>query len=603
MRVIRWLSLFIGVLGCSLAAATPVSISHARAMHGAPRYPADFSHFAYVNPDAPKGGILRQMALGSFDSFNPFVSKGTAADGLDLTLDTLMVSSLDEPFTAYGLIAETIEVPEDNSWVAFRLRPEARFHDGTPILAEDVVFTFNILREQGAPHYQAYYADVADVQATDRRRVLFRFQHSGNRELPLILGQLPVLPKHYWAERDFSRAQLQIPLTSGPYRIDRFDAGRSITYRRVEDYWARDLPVRRGLFNFDRIRFDYYRDNNVALEAFKAGEYDFRLESSSKNWATGYQSPALRAGRFVMDSVANRNPQGMQGFIYNLRRRKFEDIRVREALGYLFDFEWTNRNLFYSAYTRSHSYFSNSELAAEGMPSTDELALLEPLRALLPPQVFGPAFTAPVSAGNGQLRPQMRQAYRLLREAGYRLDQGVMRAPDGQPLVIEMLLYSPDFERVVLPFARNLKQMGIDLRVRRVDVAQYIQRIRTFDYDMLVYGFGQSSNPGNEQRAYWTTPFAEQPGSRNLIGIRNPAIDQLVDILINADSRSELITATRALDRVLTWNHYLIPHWNLPAWRIAYWNHLAFPQTDEALYQLDLNSWWDTRAVTADKES
>lgn len=604
---VRSLGLTFLMLLCSFASnATEPSeqprISHAKAMHGEPKYPADYPHFGYVNANAPKGGLLRKMALGSFDSFNPFISKGTSADGLELIVDTLMTGSSDEPFTVYGLIAETIETPADNSWVAFNLRPQARFQDGHPIRAEDVVFTFNLLFEQGAPHYQAYYADVAEVTASSPLRVVFRFKHGGNRELPLIIGQLPILPKHYWETRDFNRNTLEIPVGSGPYKIDRYQPGRSVSYRRIDNYWAENLPVRLGFNNFDRIRYDYYRDNNVALEAFKAGEYDFRLETSSKNWATGYRSPALSQARFEMESIKNRNPQGMQGFLYNLRRDKFADIRVREALGYLFDFEWTNKNLFYGAYTRSQSYFSNSDLAATDTPSEAELALLEPLKALLPPTVFGPAFSAPQTDANGHLRPQLRKAYRLFVEAGFRLEKGILLDSEGHPFTIEMLLYSPDFERVVLPFRKNLSQLGIELKVRTVDIAQYIQRIRTFDYDMLVSGFGQSNSPGNEQRAYWTTPFAEQPGSRNLIGIQNPAVDQLVDEIINADDREQLVTACRALDRVLIWNHYVIPHWYLSAWRVAYWNKLVPPPAFEPLYQLDLNTWWAKPAPAQEQE-
>lgn len=437
-----------------------------------PKYPADFQHFEYVNPDAPKGGTLRQAGFGSFDSLNPFINKGVAADDISLIYDTLTTNSLDEPFTVYGLLAEKIEKGPNNSWVRFHLRPQARFHDGEPVKAEDVVFTFETLMSKGAPHYRGYYADVEKVVAESPRRVRFDFKHAGNRELPMILGQLPVLPKHWWEDRDFSSGSLEVPLGSGPYRVDKIQAGRSIRYARVEDYWGKDLPVNRGFYNFDRINFDYYRDNTVALQAFKAGHFDYWFETSAKNWATAYDIAAVRDGRIVKDEIRNYNPTGMQGFIFNIRRPQLEDRRVREALGLLFDYEWTNRQLFNGAYTRTRSYFDNSELASSGLPDADELKVLEPLRGKIPDEVFDKAFELPHTEGNGVIREQQRQAYRLLTEAGWKVENDRMLDAQDKPVKLEFLLVQAEFERVLLPYKRNLADLGIELEIRRVDVSQ-----------------------------------------------------------------------------------------------------------------------------------
>ncbi|NKQ10566.1 extracellular solute-binding protein [Pseudomonas sp. SST3] len=556
-----------------------------------PKYPADFSQFDYVNPDAPKGGTLRQAGFGSFDSLNPFINKGVAADNIGLVYDTLTTNSLDEPFTVYGLLAEKIEKGPNNEWVRFHLRPEARFHDGEPVEAEDVVFTFETLISKGAPHYRGYYADVEKAVIEGPRRVRFDFKHAGNRELPLILGQLPVLPKHWWDERDFTSGSMEPPLGSGPYRIERVEAGRSVRYTRVDDYWGKDLAVNRGFYNFDHVQFDYYRDNTVALQAFKAGHFDYWLETSAKNWATAYDTEAVRDGRIVKEEIANHNPQGMQGFIFNTRRQKLQDVRVREALALLFDFEWTNRQLFNGAYTRTTSYFDNSELGSSGLPSKEELSILEPLRGQIPDEVFEKPFELPQTNADGMIREQQRRAYELLTAAGWKIENDRMVDADGKPVKLEFLLVQADFERVLLPYKRNLAGLGIDLEIRRVDVSQYINRLRSRDYDMIVSGFGQSSSPGNEQREYWHSASADNPGSRNFIGLKDPAIDTLVEKLIAADSREELITRTRALDRVLLWGHYVIPNWHIKTWRVAYWNHLAHPETSP-LYDIGLMTWW-----------
>ena len=601
--LLRSARLTAGALLISLAGHSLAAPRHAVTLYDEPpKYPANFQHFAYVNPDAPKGGTLRQAGFGGFDSLNPFINKGVAADEIGLVYDTLTRRSLDEPFTEYGLLAEKIEKAPDNRWVRFTLRRSARFHDGHPVTAEDVVFSFDTLMKDGAPQYKAYYADVEKAVAEGEHRVRFVFRHNGNRELPLIVGQLPVLPKHAWEGREFARTSLEPPLGSGPYKVAEVQAGRSIRYERVRDWWARDLPVNRGQYNFDNLVIDYYRDNTVALEALKAGQFDFWVESSAKNWATAYDSPAVHDGRLIKEEIANHNPAGMQGFIFNLRRPLFQDARVREALGLLFDFEWTNRQLFYGAYTRTRSYFENSELAASGLPSKAELKLLEPWRERLPAQLFTSEYQPPQSDGSGVIRDQRRRAFELLQQAGWRLENDRMLDATGKPVTIEFLLAQVEFERVLLPFKRNLASLGIELQIRRADVSQYINRLRSRDFDLIVGGFSQSSSPGNEQREYWHSSSADNPGSRNLIGLKDPVIDALVDGLINAGSRQSLITHTRALDRVLLWGHYVIPNWHIKTWRVARWNRFEHPPV-APLYDIGLYTWWakpDGAAPTAD---
>ncbi|MFC6672408.1 extracellular solute-binding protein [Marinobacterium aestuariivivens] len=575
---------------------------HGIAMHGDLKYPAGFGHFDYANPDAPKGGTLKQWALGTFDSFNPHIIKGSPADGIGLLYDSLMEKSDDEPFSEYGLLAETVTLPDHRQWVTFKLREEARFSDGEPVTAEDVIFTFDILRTQGSPFYAAYYADIEKIEALDERTVKFSFSAENNRELPLIVGQVGILPKHYWAGRDFQSPSLDIPVGSGPYRIAGFEAGRSVTFERRPDYWGQHLAIKRGRHNFDTIRYDYYRDATVALEAFKAGEYDFRLETSSKEWATGYTGPAFDDGRIQKQELPNGNPTGMQAFIFNTRRDKFADPQVREALAYAFDFEWTNRNIFYDAYTRTHSFFSNSEMAADRLPDEDELKLLEPLRDQVPPEVFTQVYRAPTTDGSGNVRTQLRKGMRLLQQAGWTFSNNrLVNGETGEPFRFEILLVQKEFERVVAPFIRNLERMGVGVDIRIVDVSQYINRLRSFDFDMVVGSFPQSSSPGNEQRDFWHSELANQPGTRNLIGIRNPAVDRLVDKLIAAPDRHSLVVAARALDRVLQWNHYVIPQYHIATWRIAYWNKFGMPGT-RPVYDLGLDTWWalDAARNTAD---
>ena len=571
--------------------AQEIPASHGIAMHGDLKYPATFSHFEYVNPDAPKGGTLRQAVVGTFDSFNPFIIKGSSADGIGLTFDTLMTRSLDEPFTQYGLIAQSVRMPESRRWVEFDLRPEAKFSDGSPINANDVVETFRLLREEGSPFYKAYYQDISKIEALSEKSVRFEFGETENRELPLIIGEVPILSASYWRDKEFSKPSLEPMLGSGPYTVGSFEAGRSITYVRNDSYWGRDLAVNRGRFNFDQMQFDYYRDGTVALEAFKAGQFDFREENSSKNWATAYTGPALDDGRIKRELVKDANPAGMQAFVMNSRRTQFSDKTVREAIAYGFDFEWTNANLFYDAYTRSHSYFSNSEMAATELPSEKELAILEPLRGQIPDEVFTKVYKAPTTKGDGRNRNELRTALKLLNSAGWNLKDGKLINNAGEQFKFEILLVQKDFERVVAPFIKNLEKLGMSVSIRIVDVSQYINRLRSYDFDMVVGSFGQSSSPGNEQREFWGSDAAMLEGSRNIIGIQDPAIDKLIEALIQAPNREQLVLHARALDRVLQWNHFVVPQFHIGSHRIAYWDKFGFPEV-RPTYSLGIDTWW-----------
>ena len=571
--------------------AQDVAPAHGVAMHGDLKYGPDFEHFDYVNPNAPKGGTVTFSVIGTFDSFNPYIIKGQAAAGVTLLFESLTTQSLDEPFSEYGLLAETVEMPEDRSWVAFTLRPEARWHDGKPVTVDDVVWSLETLRDKGAPFYRYYYKNVKSVEPAGDRRVKFTFDETTNRELPLIIGQLPILPKHYFEGREFDRTTLEPPLGSGPYRIKSFEPGRTVIYERVADYWGADLPVSRGSYNFDQIRYEYYRDANVALEAFKAGGYDIRQENTAKFWATAYTGPMFNAGWIVKEEIPHELGTGMQGFAFNLRRPLFQDAKVRQALAYAFDFEWTNRTIMYGQYQRTDSYFSNTELAAEGLPSEAELALLEPFRDQLPEEVFTAVYHAPSSEGEGGFRQNLRTALRLLGEAGWSVEGGKLVNAEGQPFRFEILLNGPPFERHTLPFIKNLERLGIEATVRTVDPAQYQNRIDNFDFDMTVETFGQSLSPGNEQRDYWGSEAADIPGSRNTIGIKDPVLDHLIEKIIEAPTREDLVSATRALDRVLLWGHYVIPHWHIRSFRVAYWDKFDRPATNPP-YGLPVFSWW-----------
>jgi len=565
---------------------------HGIALHGAPKYPENFSHFDYVNPDAPKGGEIRMGAIGTFDTLNPYTLKGVAVIDAGLVFETLMAAALDEPFSQYGWVAESVTVAPDRSWVSYKIRKEARFHDGTPVSPEDIIFSFETLRDKGHPFYRSYYKDVIKAEKTGNNEVKFTFRGTGNAELPLIMGQLPVLARHFWQGKDFAATTLEPILGSGPYKIESVTPGRNVIYRRVADWWARDLPVNKGRFNFDAIRYDYYRDTTVALEAFFAGRYDARLENVAKEWATAYSTGAVKNGLIIKREIPNELPSGMQAFVFNTRRELFKDRRVREALGYAFDFEWANKNLAFGAYKRTNSYFANSELAARGLPAPEELKILEPYRGKIPDEVFTQEFNPPQTDGSGNARENLRKAADLLRQAGWTLKNGRLVNGKGEQFTFEIVDSSPLFERWTQPFLRNLERLGIKAGFRVVDTAQYQNLKDNFDFDMTVNVFPQSLSPGNEQRDYWTSQRADQKGSRNLIGVRDPVVDDLVEKLIHAKGREELVTICRALDRVLLWGFYVIPHWHIGAYRLAYWDMFGYPAT-EPKYGLGFpETWW-----------
>jgi len=574
-----------------------VTLAHAMAMHGQPKYGPDFKHFDYLNPNAPKGGAVRIGVRGTFDNFNQFIPKGVAGAG-DAT-ETLLMSGADEPFTEYGLIAESIEWPEDRSWVVFTLRPEARWHDGKPITVEDVIFSLDILKTKGRPFFRFYYASIKKAEEVGPRKVKFTFTEAGNRELPLIAGQMPILPKHYWKGRDFAKTTLKPPLGSGPYRIVDSEPGRHIVVERVKDYWGAHLPVNRGRSNFDSIRYEYYFDETVLRQALKAGKLDYRNENLAKAWALDYDTPAVRDGRLKLEEIGHRRPTGMQAFVMNTRRQVFKDRKLRRALAYAFDFEWSNRNLFFSQYTRTESYFSNSELASTDLPKGKELALLERYRGRVPDEVFTRVFKAPATDGSGWPRDNLRRAFALLAEAGWVVrDMKLVNAETGRRLTFEILLYSSAFERIVLPFRRNLTRLGIDARVRLVDQSQYINRLREFDYDIIVGVWGQSESPGNEQGSFWSSDAADSPAARNYAGIKDPVVDDLIERVISAPDRESLVTRTRALDRVLLWGHYVIPNWHARVDRIASWDMFGRPSVIPR-HGTNLDYWWIDAAKEA----
>jgi microcin C transport system substrate-binding protein len=592
------LGLLLGPSAEIWAADTGAATSHGLSIYGDLKYKAGFKHFDYVNPAAPKGGDVRLAAIGTFDNLNPFILKGVAAAGIGQLFETLTVASSDEPSSEYGLIAESIEMPADRSWVAFTLRPEARFHDGSPITVDDVIWTFQALKTKGHPFYRSYYAQLQKAEAVGPRKVKFSFGPGDNRELPIITGQMPVLSKAYFTKHEFDKTTLEAPLGSGPYRVESLDAGRSITYRRVKDYWGAKLPVRVGVQNFDTIRYDYYRDSTVALEAFKAGQYDFRQENSAKNWATAYAVPAVNQGLLKKEEIPNQVPTGMQGYVFNTRRPIFQDRRVRQALGYAFDFEWTNKTLFYGSYTRTKSYFSNSELASRGLPGPDELKVLEPFRAQIPPEVFTKEYLPPNTDAPVDMRASLRDGLALLKEAGWVVKNEKLANARGEPMQFEVLLSDAAFERITLPFAKNLERLGVTARVRTVDTAQYQKRLEEFDFDMTVIVWGQSLSPGNEQRDDWTSAQASVSGSRNYAAVRDPVVDKLVDQVIQAPDRPSLVARTRSLDRVLLWGFYVIPQWHITSFRVVFWDKFDRPRVSPK-YALGFDTWW----VDAKKEA
>jgi len=590
--------------GVMLLAATPFAIqagepSHGHSKYGELKYGPDFKHFEYASPDAIKGGSMVRATRGSFDNLNPFILKGVAAAGSTVIYDSLTVASLDEPIAQYGLIAESIEEADDKRWVIFRLRQSARWHDGVALTAEDVVWTFDTIMEKGHPFYKSYWGAVAKAEALDSHTVKFSFSEGNNPELPIIIGQMNILPKHYWEGKDFEKTTLEPPLGSGPYRFGKFEAGRSVSYELVEDYWAKDLPVKVGHDNFGKIRYDYYRDATVMLEALKSGDIDYRSENISKNWKTAYDFPAVNDGRVIKEEIDDKSTQTMQAFIMNSRRSKFSDMKVRRALGYAFDFEWMNKNIFYGAYKRTHSYFQNSEMMATGLPEGDELALLETFKGKVPDSVFTEEYSLPETDGSGNLRKQYRTAIKMLKEAGWEIkNQKLTNVASGEVMEIELLLSSPSLEKIGLAYKKNLERLGVDLKVRIVDSSQYQKRVEDFDFDMLVLGWRQSESPGNEQINYWGSETANEVGSSNYVGISDPVIDELIKLIIEAPDRGSLVTAAKALDRVLLHNHFVIPQWFGPLYRLAYWDKFERPEVIP-YKNLTLDTWW----IDPDKEA
>jgi microcin C transport system substrate-binding protein len=597
------------LLCASPALAEDPAWRHGLAMLGEPKYPAGFAHFDYVNPSAPQGGLVRFGAQGTFDNFNLFVAgiKGELENGTALVYDTLMEPAGDEVATEYGLLAEAVRHPDDFSSVTYRLRGEARWHDGRPVTPADVIFSFNTLRTN-SPAYAFYYRNVTKAEATGEREITFSFSEAGNRELPQIVGQIPVLPKHWWEAagpdgrpRDPTQTTLETPLGSGPYRLKSFETGRTAVYERVPDYWGRDLNVNRGRNNFGELRYEYYRDAAVLLEAFKGDRLDWRTENVARNWVTGYEIPALKEGRIVKQEFEQRSSGVMQAFAFNLRRPKFQDERVRRAFNLAFDFEDINRTLFYGLYQRVNSYFFGTELASSGLPQGQELAILEPLRDKVPAAVFTTAYANPVNGNPEAVRNNLREAVRLMAEAGYELrGRQLVSKVTGEPLSVEFLGADASTERYVLPYKQALERIGVTSTLRIVDAAQYTNRLRSFDFDITTTVWPESLSPGNEQRNFWGSAAADRPGSRNVLGIKDPAIDALIDRVIFAKDRPELVAATRALDRVLLAHNYVVPQWSPRVLRTVRWNRFGKPDRMPEYGSPAFPAiWWHDEALAA----
>jgi microcin C transport system substrate-binding protein len=578
----------IPVIGVAHAqSASELPWRHALSLFGQVKYPAEFKRFDYVNPEAPKGGVARQIAVGTFDNFNIVVSgvKGQVAGAVAFIYESLTTPSLDEVSTEYGALAEAVSHPDDFSFVTYRLRSDAKWHDGKPVTADDVIFSLDSFKKHH-PQYSAYYSHVTKAEKVGEREVKFVFDAPGNRELPQIVGQLTVLPKHWWEgtdaqgrKRDVSATTLEVPLGSGPYRIKEFVAGRSIALERVKDYWGRDLAANVGRNNFDEMRYEYFRDATVAIEAFKADQVDWRTENSAKNWATAYDFPAVTEKRVILEEFANRSSGVMQAFVPNLRRAKFSDPRVRRALNYAFDFEEMNKQIFYGQYKRISSYFDGiDDLMATGLPQGKELEILETVRAEVPPEVFTTAYTNPVGGSPEAVRENLREALRLFKEAGYEVrDRKLIDVKTGAQFSLELLNSDPSFERITLFYKPSLERLGIAVSVRTVDPTQYENRTREWDFDVVTNSWGESQSPGNEQREFWSSKSADIAGSRNITGIKNPAVDKLIERVIYATGRDDLVAATKALDRVLLWNHYVVPQWTYSKVRTARWDRFGRP--------------------------
>jgi microcin C transport system substrate-binding protein len=593
------------------AAPSPASPSHGEAAwtHGISRlgnlkYPAGFTHFDYVNADAPKGGAARRAAIGTYDSFNMVVAgvKGDLAQGIETIYDTLMAPSLDEVASEYGLIAEAVRYPADFSWVSFRLRPAAKWHDGITISPDDVIYSLEVFKRLH-PQLASYYRHVVKTEKIGANEIRFVFDTPGIRELPQILGELTVLPKHWWEgvdnsgkRRDISQTTLEPPLGSGAYRIKAFEPGRSIVYQLVPDYWAKDLPINVGADNLRELRFDYFRDPSVAFEAFKAGALDWHNENVAKNWATEYGFPAVLRRQVVREEFPIRSIGTMQAFAFNIRRPKFEDPRVRRAFNFAFDFEKINQELFYGAYTRISSYFDGTELASSGLPAGRELELLQAVRSMVPPDVFTTPYWNPVNCDDAAERANLLEAMRLLSQAGFEVrDLALVDPESGEQMEVEFLIGNQSLDRIALFYQPPLQRLGIKVTVRSVDDVQYVNRLRDRDFDIVIANWGESLTPGNEQRDYWGSRAADTAGSRNLIGIKNPAVDALIERIVFAENREDLMAATKALDRVLLWNHYVVPQWNFNAVRTARWDRFGHPggMPKYGLSAFPMLWWWD----------
>ena len=575
------------------AIAADPEARHGLSVFGDLKYGPGLKNFDYVNPDAPKGGTLKIPGLDTFETIHPFILKGQKEPLAEALLyDTLMARSFDEPDSYYGLVAKTVEVPADKSWVAFNIDPRAKFHDGTKITAGDIVFTFNALKTDGHPRYRANFRDVDRAEATSPSRVKFTFKPGTHRDLPTRLAALPVLSKAYYDKVDFKKTTFEPALASGPYKVGKFEPGRSITYQRAENYWAKDLPVNRGRFNFDRITVEYYRDREVAFQAFFSNQYDYREEFTSRQWATQYDKPPVNKGLVVRETLPDETPSGVQAFILNLRRAKFQDVRLRASMDLAFDYEWTNKTLFYSLYDRTNSMFENSSLAAKQPPSKEELALLEPFRGKVPDEVFTTVFRAPETDGSGRIRGNLRKASRLLKQAGYAVRNGVLTDIAGKPLTIEFLLFESSFKRIINPYLQNLKRLGIQASIRIVDVANFKRRQDNFDFDIVIRRIAQPLTPGLEQRNYFGSEFADVPGSFNIGGVKDSAVDALIEKVVTAKSRGELTVATRALDRVLMWNRFVITQWYKGEHNVAYWNKYNRPKVSPKFSTGVLDTWW-----------
>ena len=567
---------------------------HGIAMHGEPAYASDFKNFSYVNPDAPKGGSVTYASMGTFNSTNPMIIKGIAVAGIRAhVFESLLARSFDEPFSLYGLLAKSIETPDDRSWVEFKLRPEAKFSDGEPVRADDVVFSLETLRQHGRPNHRSYYSKVTKIETVDEFTVRMTMASPPDREMPLILGLMPIIPKHHYNKDTFEETTLETPIGSGPYTVEKVEPGATIVYRRNPDYWGKDLAVNAGRNNFDEIRYDYYRDQNSAFEAFKKGLYDVRPEADPNRWARGYDFPAARDGKIVKEEVETSVPSGMNAFVFNTRREIFSDVRVRRALIAAYDFEWINKNLHFDLYSRAESYFHNSDLGAIGRPAgPEERTLLAPYADAVDKAVLDGTFRLPKTDGTGRDRKNRRQIVRLFNEAGYELRGGAMvNTATGKPFGFEILVVNRDQERLALAYARNLKAVGVAAGVRQVDSAQFQNRRQTYDFDMIPFYWFASLSPGNEQTFYWGSYGREQEGTRNYMGAANPAIDAMIEAMLRARDRESFISAARALDRVLISQSYVVPLHYLPRRWVARWNHIERP-VRQSLYGYVLDTWW-----------